>query len=95
MTTKKAKPAEPVQQETSAADIENENAKQDQPTEPVIARVLVDLRIAGEVYHPNQLIEADSILIEQLEDAGEVSSDDAAVEYCREIGAEVIVIETK
>ena len=90
MTTKKEKPAE--QPEVAA---EEAPQQQDQSNEPVVARVLVELRIAGEVYHPNQLIQADSVLIDQLEDAGEVSSDDAAVDYCRSIGAEVIVIETK
>jgi hypothetical protein len=87
MTAKKTADAKP---ELNENDLDKE-----QPSEPVVARVLVESRILDVTYQPNQLIEADSSIIDKLEDDGLVCSDDAAVEYCKSIGAEVIVIETK
>jgi hypothetical protein len=102
MTAKKTADANPElnendlgKEQPSEPKLNENDLDKEQPSEPVVARVLVELRILDVTYQPNQLIEADASIIDKLEDDGQVCSDDAAVEYCKSIGAEVIVIETK
>lgn len=58
----------------------------------VFARVLVNLVDNGNLLEPNELCEGESALIKELEAAGKVDANKAAVAYCKEIGANAIAI---
>lgn len=54
------------------------------------ARVLKTTHIDGVEFQPDQVIEADALLIKELEKAGAVDSDPGAVKYCMGEGVKVI-----
>ena len=60
-----------------------------QKSTAITARVLIAVSIAGIAFQPNQLVKAETELLKNHIDNGELSDNEADVDYCVSIGEEV------
>lgn len=75
---------------TTKKDDTKPDAKAGSKAVTLTARVLVDVRLDNIPYGPNTLVELPAELAESHEEQGTLSTTDAAIEYCKKAGAEVV-----